>query len=126
MAESATPELDLVATTSNGGKYDESSIQHLQNADHIRLRPANYIPDAGARGLHHLVYELVYNSVDEYLAGICKHINVIIHPDGSLSVSDDGRGIPVDAHPTLKISTLELVLTKVGAGGKFDNNAYKV
>lgn len=116
-----------VLTETNGTpKYDESSIQHLQNADHIRLRPANYIPDAGSRGLHHLVYELVYNSVDEYLAGACKHIHVTIHPDESLSVSDDGRGIPVDPHPTLKISTLELVLTKVGAGGKFDNEAYRV
>jgi DNA gyrase subunit B len=116
-----------VLTVTNGTpKYDESSIQHLQNADHIRLRPANYIPDAGTRGLHHLVYELVYNSVDEYLAGACKHIHVTIHPDESLSVSDDGRGIPVEPHPTLKISTLELVLTKVGAGGKFDNEAYRV
>ena len=122
--ETATP---VQTPEANGAaKYDESSIQHLQNADHIRLRPANYIPDAGTRGLHHLVYELVYNSVDEHLAGFCKHIHVTVHPDESLSVSDDGRGIPVDAHPTLKISTLELVLTKVGAGGKFDNNAYKV
>jgi DNA gyrase subunit B len=114
--------------SSNGlpDNYDEGSIQHLQNADHIRLRPANYIPDAGVRGLHHLVYELIYNSVDEYLAGACKHIHVTIHPDDSLSVSDDGRGIPVDPHPEHKISTLELVLTKLGSSGKFDNNAYKV
>ena len=122
--DTATPV--LAPETNGASKYDESSIQHLQNADHIRLRPANYIPDAGSRGLHHLVHELVYNSVDEYLAGVCKHIHVTIHPDESLSVSDDGRGIPVEPHPTLKISTLELVLTKVGAGGKFDNNAYKV
>src|SRR5947209_4466135 len=120
--EAATPVLDKPAR--NGvGTYDASSIQHLQNADHIRKRPDNYIPDTGARGLHHLVYELVYNSVDEHLAGYCKHIAVSVHVDGSLSVSDDGRGIPVEEHPELGLSTLELVLTKVGAGGKFDNQA---
>ena len=123
-SETANPVLD---TSANGvGKYDESSIQHLQNADHIRKRPDNYIPDTGTRGLHHLVYELVYNSVDEHLAGFCKHIIITIHIDGSLSVSDDGRGIPVEKHPELGLSTLELVLTKVGAGGKFDNQAYRV
>src|SRR5262245_13275128 len=123
--EAATPVLDTHA--SNGvGKYDASSIQHLQDADHIRKRPDNYIPDTAARGLHHLVYELVYNSVDEHLAGFCKHIIVTVHVDGSLSVSDDGRGIPVEEHAELGISTLELVLTKVGAGGKFDNQAYRV
>jgi len=123
--DAATPILE--SPTRNGAStYDASSIQHLQNADHIRKRPDNYIPDTSTRGLHHLVYELVYNSVDEYLAGFCKHIAVTVHVDGSLSVSDDGRGIPVEEHPELGISTLELVLTKVGAGGKFDNNAYKV
>jgi DNA gyrase subunit B len=123
--DAATPILE--SPTRNGAStYDASSIQHLQNADHIRKRPDNYIPDTSTRGLHHLVYELVYNSVDEYLAGFCKHITVTVHVDGSLSVSDDGRGIPVEEHPELGISTLELVLTKVGAGGKFDNNAYKV
>jgi DNA gyrase subunit B len=123
--DAATPVLE--SPTRNGAStYDASSIQHLQNADHIRKRPDNYIPDTSTRGLHHLVYELVYNSVDEYLAGFCKHIAVTVHVDGSLSVSDDGRGIPVEEHPELGISTLELVLTKVGAGGKFDNNAYKV
>ena len=106
--------------------YEASNIQHLQDADHIRKRPANYIPDASSRGLHHLVYELIYNAVDEHLAGYCKHVHVVIHPDSSLSVSDDGRGIPVEVHPDIKLSTLEVVLTKVGAGGKFDNNAYKV
>jgi DNA gyrase subunit B len=123
--DTATPVLD--PTTTNGAQhYDAGSIQHLQDADHIRKRPGNYIPDVGTRGLHHLAYELVYNSVDEHLAGFCKHVHVTIHPDDSLSVSDDGRGIPVEMHPELGVSTLELVLTKVGAGGKFDNNAYKV
>src|SRR3954470_315800 len=93
--------------TNEAGKYDASSIQHLQDADHIRKRPDNYIPDTGTRGLHHLVYELVYNAVDEHLAGYCKHIHVTVHVDGSLSVADDGRGIPVEPHPVLGISTLE-------------------
>src|SRR5205823_4883105 len=82
--------------------------------------------DTGPKGLHHLVYELVYNSVDEALAGYCKHITATIHVDGSLSVADDGRGIPVDLHGDTGRSTLELVLTTVGAGAKFDNAAYKV
>ncbi len=125
--DTATPVLlDPISTAETAGKYDASSIQHLQDADHIRKRPANYIPDAGVRGLHHLVYELVYNSVDEHLAGFCKSVQLTVHPDDSLSVSDDGRGIPVEEHVGSNMSTLEVVLTKVGAGGKFDNNAYKV
>ena len=107
-------------------EYGEKNIQHLQNADHIRKRPDMYIPDTGTRGMHHLVYELVYNSVDEFLAGQCKAVTVTVHVDGSVSVGDDGRGIPVEMHSELKIPTLEAVLTLVGAGGKFDNNAYKV
>ena len=83
-------------------KYDETSVQHLQDADHIRKRPDNYIPDRSTRGLHHLVYELVYNAVDEHLAGHCQHVYVTIHIDGSLSVGDDGRGIPVAMHPVLE------------------------
>src|ERR1700752_418701 len=100
--------------------YDSENVQVLRDAAHIRKRPGNYIGDTGPKGLHHLVYELVYNSVDEALAGHCKNIHVKIHPDGSLSVADDGRGIPVDIHPELQRSTLELVLTTVGAGAKFD------
>src|SRR5436853_6045625 len=90
--------------------YVPESVQILRAAAHIRERPGMYIGDTGSKGLHHLVYELVYNSVDEALAGHCKNIQVKIQPDGSLSVTDDGRGIPVDTHETGK-STLELVLT---------------
>ncbi len=110
---------------SANGDYTEANTQVLRDAAHIRKRPDNYIPDTSVRGLHHLAYELVYNAVDEHLVGYCKHIQVTIHLDGSLSVSDDGRGIPVGRHPTENRSNLEVVLTVVGAGGKFDNKAYK-
>src|SRR6476469_1158528 len=106
-------------------EYTEKDTQVLRDAAHIRKRPDNYIPDTSTRGLHHLVYELVYNSVDEHLAGYCNNIHVTILPDGGLSVSDDGRGIPVEEHPDEKKSNLEVVMTIVGAGGKFDNKAYK-
>jgi DNA gyrase subunit B len=109
-----------------GGDYTKDSVKVLQDAAHIRQRPGMYIGDTGAKGLHHLVYELVYNSVDEALAGYCKHIGVTIKVDGSCSVVDDGRGIPVDIHPHANRPTLEVVLTTVGAGAKFDNAAYKV
>ena len=105
--------------------YTAENTQVLRNRDHIRKRPDNYIPDTATRGLHHLVYELVYNSVDEHLAGHCKAIHVTVHLDGSLSVGDDGRGIPVDEYKDEKKSNLEVVLTIIGAGGKFDNKAYK-
>src|SRR5439155_837196 len=108
-----------------GGDYTKDSVKVLQDAAHIRQRPGMYIGDTGAKGLHHLVYELVYNSVDEALAGYCKHIGVTIKVDGSCSVVDDGRGIPVDIHPHANRPTLEVVLTTVGAGAKFDNAAYK-
>ena len=85
-----------------------------------------YIGDTGVKGLHHLVYELVANSVDEALAGFCRHINVRINVDGSLSVADDGRGIPVDEHPKEKLPTLQVVMTMVGAGAKFGKGTYKV
>src|SRR5438093_2043809 len=105
--------------------YDSENVQVLRDAAHIRKRPGNYIGDTGPKGLHHLVYELIYNSVDEALAGYCKLIHVTIEVDGSLSVTDDGRGIPVDMHPTEGKSTLEVVLTTVGAGAKFDKRVYK-
>src|SRR3954465_2257243 len=98
------------ATAAASEEYNPDNVQVLRDAAHIRQRPGMYIGDTGPKGLHHLVYELVYNSVDEALAGYCKHIAVIIHVDGSLSVTDDGRGIPVDVHPDVGRPTLEVVL----------------
>jgi DNA gyrase subunit B len=120
------PEFMAENTTPNESRYEGEDVKVLRDAAHIRQRPGMYIGDTGPKGLHHLVYELVYNSVDEALAGFCKHITVAIHVDGSCSVVDDGRGIPVDIHKETGRSTLEVVLTTVGAGAKFDNKAYKV
>jgi DNA gyrase subunit B len=108
------------------GAYTAEQIKHLKDAAHIRQRPGMYIGNTGAGGLHHLVYELVYNSIDEALAGYCTAIHVKIHVDGSLTVEDDGRGIPVEEHAEEKLPTLQVVMTMLGAGAKFDNNAYKV
>jgi DNA gyrase subunit B len=107
------------------GDYTEEDVSVLRDAAHIRRRPNLYIGGTGVKGLHHLVYELLSNSVDEALAGYCKHIHVRIKNDGSLSVNDDGRGIPVEEHALEKKSTLEVVMTIVGAGAKFDNETYK-
>ena len=115
---------NLVDPTFDGSNdYNSANVQILRDADHIRRRPGVYIGDINTTGLHHLVYELIYNSVDEALAGFCKNIQVHIYVDGSVSVKDDGRGIPVDIHPQAKKPTLEVVLTTVGAGGKFDKGA---
>ena len=105
--------------------YTEKNFQVLRDAAHIRQRPGMYIGDTGPNGLHHLVYELVYNSVDEALAGHCRLIHVKINLDGSLSVIDDGRGIPVEPHPEVGRPILELVMTVTGTGAKFDKRAYK-
>ena len=128
MSEAEQPATPASNQASNESDYSESQIKVLNDVEHVRTRPGMYIGGYNARGLHHLVYEIVDNSIDEALAGFAKHVHVKINADGSCTVIDDGRGIPVGIHPTEGIPTVEVVFSTLGAGGKFEHtegSAYK-
>ena len=116
----------MAKKTSNSSEYGAKQITVLEGLEPVRKRPGMYIGSTGPEGLHHLIWEVVDNSFDEAMAGFCDAITVTLENDGSCSVEDNGRGIPVDPHPQFKVSALELVMTKLHAGGKFGDGGYKV
>src|SRR3977135_236956 len=128
-AQDEVPVKDLPRSSSTGiavaQKYDAAQIDKLEGLEAVRKRPGMFIGDPDERGLHHCVFEVLDNSIDEHLAGFCTRIDVTLHIDGSVSVRDNGRGIPVDTHQKFQIPAIELVLTNLHAGGKFGQGAYK-
>ena len=113
-------------TLNNGASYSASNIQVLEGLEAVRKRPGMYIGTTSQRGLHHLVYEIVDNSIDEAMAGWCSKIEIVLHPDGSVSVEDNGRGVPSQMHKKVGRPTLEVVFAVLHAGGKFGGGGYKV
>jgi len=126
ICKNAKTDNEVMSEQAKNPQYSADSIQALEGMEHVRMRPSMYIGDVGPRGLHHLVYEVVDNSIDEAMGGYCDSITVAINKDESITVSDNGRGIPVGLHKKEGVSALEVVMTKIGAGGKFDKDSYKV